>query len=172
MPVSEPVAARIDEVFPASADREVARELLATLESERVQLAALGICRGQLERLRALVYDARRDFRDVIAAASQPSRRYIVGVLRKGPQWSEADENGRTHLDRALIRDWKKAGAVLVGGWFMEFTDPRGLYVFTLESIEETQQLVAQDPAIRDGRLVFEFHTWLAPELAIARTTM
>lgn len=79
--------------------------------------------------------DARRDYRDVIAWASQPTRTYIVGLLRKGPNWPPEDDKRATSLNLHAMRRWKNAGAIVVGGWF-----------------------------IQNGKLTFEFHPWLAPD--------
>ncbi|MDP8989216.1 MAG: hypothetical protein M3N41_03950, partial [Acidobacteriota bacterium] len=54
--------------------------------------------------------------------------------------------------------------AIIVGGWFMDLGDHRGLYIFTVDSIEEAQALVQSDEAVRSGILRFEFHPWLAPD--------
>lgn len=163
MELSERINAEIDKRF-AEADREAVRNLLSRISGERLHLSVLRLSRGKLARVESLVKDAKHDYRDVIAAAMQPTRAYIVGLLRKGPNWTPADENGRTHLKVDLLREWKKTGAIFVGGWFVDFGDPRGLYIFTVDSIEEAQALVAADPAIENGKLAFEFHPWLAPD--------
>ncbi len=46
----------------------------------------------------------------------------------------------------------------------MDLGDHRGLYIFTVDTIEEAQTLVQSDEAIQSGKLMFEFHPWLAPE--------
>jgi hypothetical protein len=167
MALSEAIEVEIEKRF-AEPDREAVRILLSACESvreaDRVRLSILRLSRGQVARVEDLVKAAKRDYRDVIAWASQPTRTYIVGLLRRGPHWSPEDENGRTHLDTAVLKSWKKAGAIVVGGWFMDFGDPRGLYIFTVGSVEEAQALVQSDEAVRSGKLSFEFHPWLAPD--------
>jgi hypothetical protein len=54
-----------------------------------------------------------------------------------------------------------------VGGMFVDFNEPRGLYIFTVDSVEEAQALVQNEPNIVAGKVVFEFHPWRAPELRI-----
>jgi hypothetical protein len=161
--LTETIHAQIDKRF-AETDREAVRMLLSTCKSEAVCIAVLRLSRGKLKRVEDMVEAAKRDFRDVIAWASQPTRTYVVGLLRKGPQWSAEDENGRTHLDHGHIKRWKALGAIVVGGWFVDFGDPRGLYIFTVDSVEEARALVVSDPALAAGKLVFEFHPWLAPD--------
>ena len=36
----------------------------------------------------------------------------------------------------------------------------RGIYVFNVESIEETEELTKTDPAVKAGSLVMELHPW------------
>jgi len=159
---SQTIDAEIEKRF-TEPDREMVRALLSDCEGDRLALAILRLSRGKVARVEELVEAARRDYRDVLAWASKPTRRYVVGLVRKGPNWEPRDENGRTHLNGKLLRSWKEQGAILVGGWFMDFGDHRGLYIFNVDSIEEAQTLVQSDEAIRSGKLIFEFHPWLAP---------
>jgi hypothetical protein len=163
MPLNEKMQAEIEKRF-AEADRAAVRELLAPFESERVCISILRLSRGQLKRVQDLVVAAKRDYRDVIAWASQPTRKYIVGLLRRGPNWTDEDQKRCTSLRHDNLRRWKKANAIFVGGMFVDFDDPRGLYIFTVDSIEEAQALAQEDPAVQAGKLVFEFHPWLAPD--------
>jgi hypothetical protein len=163
MQLSGEVRAQLEKRF-AEPDRPMVGALLETCRNEAVIIAVLRLSRGKVARVQALVESAARDYRDVLAAASQPTRTYVVGLLRKGPAWSEKDEGGRTHLDPRQLQAWKHQGAVLVGGWFMDLTDPRGLYIFTVDSVAEAEALVQSDPAVQSGKLVFEFHPWLAPD--------
>lgn len=148
----------------AEPDHASVRALLADCADDRLRLSILRLSRGKVERVGHWAQAARRDYRDVIAAASKPTRLYIAGLLRKGPSWSPEDENGRTHLNPEVLRGWKDRGAILVGGWFMDPGDCRGLYLFTVDSIEEAQALAREDETIRSGKLEFEFHPWLAPD--------
>ncbi len=170
MQLSETILSEIDRRF-AEPDRAAVAALLSTCQTEAVLLPILRLCRGQVKRVEDLVQAAKRDYRDVISWASQPTRRYIVGLLRKGPNWSAADEGGRTHLAAAELRRWKEAGLILVGGWFMDLGDTRGMYIFLVDTVEEAQALVQADPGVAAGKLVFEFHPWLTPVLRVALST-
>jgi hypothetical protein len=161
--LSKIIDGEIEKRFTES-DREKVRTLLSASEGDdRLCLAILRLSRGKVARVQELVQAAKSDYRNVIAWASKPTRTYIVGLLRKGPNWGPTDENGRTHLSGELLRNWKDQGAILVGGWFMDFGDHRGLYIFTVDSVEEAQALVQSDEGIQSGKLMFEFHPWLAP---------
>src|SRR3954454_3447756 len=109
MELSAEIQGQIDRRF-AEPDRDSVRTLLSSCRSEQICVAILRLSRGQVKRVEDLVEAARRDYRDVLAWAAQPTRTYIVGLLRKGPEWSAVDENGRTHLDRMVLRSWKDQG--------------------------------------------------------------
>ena len=91
MQLSSKVAAAIERFFP-DAERMIVAELLGNYgnapherEAERIHLLILKISRRDVNRVRDLVEAAKRDYRDVILWASQPSRTYIIGLLRQGP---------------------------------------------------------------------------------------
>jgi hypothetical protein len=166
MEISPKVAAAIDKFFAVD-KRSAVAELLAQYgdasherEAERLHLLILKISRRDLERIRGLVNAAKRDYRDVIAWATQSTRRYVVGLLRNGP----AGIPGKfTSLQPALIQKWKRDDSIVVGGLSPGGHALRGFYIFKVESIEAAEALVAADPAIQSGQLRFEFHPWLAP---------
>jgi hypothetical protein len=77
MEISPKVTAAIDKFFAANERASVA-ELLAQYgdavherEAERIHLLILKISRRDVERIRGLVEAAKRDYRDVIAGATQ-----------------------------------------------------------------------------------------------------
>jgi len=165
MELSPKVTAAIDRFFLEAERAEVA-ELLSTygdacheMEPERLHLLILKISRRDVERVRRLVKDAKRDYRDVIMWAAQPTRVYIVGVLRKGPNYKLGDT-----LKLASVKSWKDAGAIVIGGLFLDEGEARGVYIFTVDSIEAAQALTASDPGIQAGKLQFEFHRWLTAD--------
>jgi hypothetical protein len=72
-------------------------------EKERVQMAALKISEGDLDRLRDAVATARTDFRDVLLAAEYP-REGVVGLA--GPA-SEDDFARAREEDARRYREWR-----------------------------------------------------------------
>ena len=158
------VKAAIERHFPEQ-DRAAVAELLAGYEgenpqgAERIQLLILRMSRRDVERVRSLAAAARRDYRDIILWEAQPTRTYIVGLLRRGPNAQPGD---KTTLKLAALKQWKDTGAIVIGGLFLDETDSKGLYVFTVDSVEAAQALVSPDPGIRAGLLAFEFHPWMS----------
>ena len=157
------VRAAIERHFPAE-DRAAVAELLARYEgeteqgAERIHLLILRMSRRDVDRVRSLVDAARRDYRDIVMWEAQPTRTYIVGLLRRGPHASPGD---KTTLKLASLKKWKDGGSIVIGGLFLDETDPKGLYIFTVDSVEAAQALVSADPGIQSGALAFEFHPWM-----------
>ena len=70
------------------------------IEADRVRVAVLKLANGDLERLRARVKRAKRDYRDVLAAAEYPEYMKTGGSgIRKPP----SDEQ-----PRSIDRDWRQ----------------------------------------------------------------
>src|SRR5258708_21660824 len=143
MVISSKVTAVIDRFFP-EAERRVVAGVLASYgdaeherEAERIRLLILKISRREVDRVRSLVEAAKRDYRDVIMWASHPSRTYIVGILRRGPN---AAPGSHETLKLSSLEKWKKAGLIVIGGLFLEEGDARGLYIFTVDSIAAAEE--------------------------------
>jgi uncharacterized protein YciI len=50
------------------------------------------------------------------------------------------------------------SGKLILAGPFADEGDLRGMLVFRVDSPEEAKALAAQDPAVKAGRLVLEWH--------------
>jgi mRNA degradation ribonuclease J1/J2 len=160
MTLTSRVTAAIEKYF-SEADRVAVTEALAAYqggERERLHLTILRLSRRNVERVRKLVKMAQRDYRDVIVMESHPTRKYIVGILRRGPNASADD---KTTLKVDSLKRWKDDGAIVIGGLCLDGSDFKGLYIFTVDSVQTAQDLVATDPGVASGMLVFEFHEWL-----------
>jgi hypothetical protein len=153
------VAAGIEKVIPAKDRAQAAALLSSTNLGEDVCIAILRLARGDVARIPVLIDPAHYDYRDIISAAACPTRTYIVGVLRRGPNWTI-----NTFLSGERLRAWKKADKIVIGGQFIDEDDPMGLYIFTVDSLEEAESLTAEDPGIQNGALAFEFHRWLSAD--------
>jgi len=90
---------------------------------------------------------------------------YYVGFLYRGPKWTPEVTPETTRIQEghmANIRRMAEAGKLLVAGPFSDDGALRGMYVFTVGSMEEAEKLVLTDPAVQSGRLRFELHPWFA----------
>ena len=90
---------------------------------------------------------------------------YQVAFLRKGPAWTpgntpELQELQKGHM--ANIQKMAETGKLLIAGPFSDGGDLRGMFVFRVDTLEEAKALADQDPAVKAGRLVLEWHPWFA----------
>ena len=88
---------------------------------------------------------------------------YYVGFIFRGDKWTaestpETERIQSAHLEN--ITRLADEGKLLLAGPFLDDTDLRGLFVFTVDSMEEAERLVATDPAVQAGRLRVELHPW------------
>jgi len=111
------------------------------------------------------------------AAASLPARTrapevagyemttYQVGFLRKGPAFTPGETPELKKLQEAHlahIQAMAASGKLLVAGPFTDGGDLRGMFVFRVDTLEEAKALAEEDPAVKAGRLVLEWHPWFA----------
>lgn len=102
------------------------------------------------------------------AAAATPTytmRTYVVGFLRRGPNWTpektaETQKLQEGHM--ANINRMAETGKLILAGPFSDSTDLRGMFVFDLTDVEEAKAMAEQDPAVQAGRLVIDWHPWFS----------
>ena len=90
---------------------------------------------------------------------------YYVVLLYRGPNWTpqatpETERLQEAHL--ANIRKMAAEGKLIVAGPFTDDGKLRGMFVFTVGSLEEAKALADADPAVKAGRLEPEVHPWFA----------
>lgn len=100
-----------------------------------------------------------------------PSERmtYYVGIIRKGTSWSadDSEESRATqtaHLDN--IRRLADLKLLALAGPFYkpdEQLETRGLFFYTVPSMDSAKQLVRTDPAVKSGQLTVDLLRWRAP---------
>lgn len=98
---------KINELFPATSEREAALSLLASYGTEkhekeaiRVRLAILKLSGSDLEKLERNTHDAKQDYRDVLSWAEYP---------RQSKYWSLPEGIKKQKLrdqDRADYEKW------------------------------------------------------------------
>ncbi|GAC1433458.1 MAG: hypothetical protein NVSMB62_29730 [Acidobacteriaceae bacterium] len=90
---------------------------------------------------------------------------YVVGFLRKGPNWSAQETAESRQIQdghMANIRKMAATGKLIVAGPFSDHGDMRGMFIFAVSTVEEARSLAEADPAVKAGRLVLELHPWFA----------
>jgi len=90
---------------------------------------------------------------------------YQVAFLRRGPAWTPAStpELNKLQADHlAHIGKMAETGKLIIAGPFSDGGDLRGMFIFRVETLEEAKALAEQDPTVKAGRLVLEWHPWFA----------
>ena len=99
---------------------------------------------------------------------------YQVAFYRKGPAWTAGDTPELKKLQSehlAHIGKMAETGKLLVAGPFTDNGDLRGMLIFRMESLDEAKALAEQDPAVKAGRLILEWHPWFAAKnITVTRT--
>ena len=90
---------------------------------------------------------------------------YYMGLIYRGESWTpertaETAKIQEAHL--ANIARLAKSCELLLAGPFGDDTDLRGIFIFTVDSLEKAEELVRTDPAVKAGRLRVELHPWYA----------
>lgn len=89
---------------------------------------------------------------------------YVLVILKTGPK--DAEFKGKERDDifaghMANIGRLADAGKLAVAGPFMKNDKGyRGLYIFNTKTIEEAQQIVETDPAVKSGILIPDMTLW------------
>ncbi len=91
---------------------------------------------------------------------------YQVAFLKRGPQWTpqstpETQKLQQAHM--AHINAMAKTGKLILAGPFADSGALRGMFVFKATA-EEAKELAEQDPTVKAGRLVLEWHPWYSVE--------
>ena len=91
-------------------------------------------------------------------------KQYYMVFLKKGPT---RDQDSATvaviqeqHL--AHLAKLHEAHKICMAGPFMEDGDIRGIAIYNTSTMEEAKSLASEDPAVKAGRLIVEFHPWYA----------
>jgi len=90
---------------------------------------------------------------------------YYMAFLRRGPDRShdsltaaKIQEGHMAHINK--LAEEKK---LVLAGPFLDNGDLRGIFVFSVSSLEEAFELTLQDPAVKSGRLTMEILPWYGP---------
>jgi uncharacterized protein len=87
---------------------------------------------------------------------------YQVAFLKRGPNWTpqstpESQKMQQAHM--AHISAMAKTGKLILAGPFADSGPLRGMFVFKATA-DEAKELAEQDPTVKAGRLVLEWHPW------------
>ncbi len=100
-------------------------------------------------------------------------KRYYFVLLKKGAGRDTIRDTAQINRIQAghmaNMERLHKAGKLVVAGPFGDDGDWRGIFIFDCATQQETEQLLATDPAIRSGRLDYELHPWWSQQGTVLR---
>jgi hypothetical protein len=113
--LSDEVLRKIELTWSTDEDRERARQVVAMYgtedyerERDRVQLAALKLSAGSIDRLVEMVQMAKTDYRDVLMWAEYPEEGQALWTLRPGLSPEEQQRLAEIRKrDRTQYDDWR-----------------------------------------------------------------
>lgn len=99
-----------------------------------------------------------------LGADERGMRMYVLCILKTGPKDADIQGKARDEIFAghfANITRLADAGKLAVAGPFGKNDKSfRGLYIFNVATIEETEKLVALDPAVKVGVFVADLTPW------------
>lgn len=89
-------------------------------------------------------------------------KQYVMAFLKTGPNRERSEEEAaalqRGHMEN--ITRLANEGKLALAGPFLGESELRGIYIFSVTTIEEAQALTETDPAIQAGSLIMELMPW------------
>ena len=105
-----------------------------------------------------------------VGADERGMRPYVLVILKTGPtavaKGEKRDAMFAGHF--ANMERLAKEGKLALAGPFEENADGwRGLFLFSVATVEDARALTATDPVIVNGEMVAEFHPWYGSAAAM-----
>ena len=87
---------------------------------------------------------------------------YIMVFLKKGPNRTHPKEEAAKIQEghMAHLTKMHQEGVLIMAGPFMDEGEIRGILVMMADEESQVKEIVEQDPAIKSGRLIAEYHRW------------
>jgi len=99
-----------------------------------------------------------------LGADERGMKSYVLCILKTGPKDAEVKGDARKEIFAghfANIGRLANEGKLAVAGPFGKNDRTwRGLYIFNVATVEEAEQLVVLDPAVKAGVFVYELTPW------------
>lgn len=107
--------------------------------------------------------DAPREFEVTEGDTTFIMKQYVFAMYIRGDRSqefskTELEEIQKGHL--ANINKHAEAGKIIAAGPFGDDGEWRGILIFDVETMEEAEEILKQDPAVIAGRLRYELHPW------------
>ncbi len=92
---------------------------------------------------------------------------YCFGFLNSHPERKEIPEAEGAEIQKGHIAHLTRMGReghLLAAGPLMTPGGARGIVIYRCESLDQVREWTAQDPAVRNKRLVLEVYRWMGPQ--------
>lgn len=90
-------------------------------------------------------------------------KKYVIAFLYRGDRVSDYSEAKRAEIQKghmANITKLAEEGKMVLAGPFFGNEELRGLFFFSVESLEEAKALTESDPAVKAGILKMDLKEW------------
>jgi uncharacterized protein len=91
--------------------------------------------------------------------------KYVLALAHKGPHFGEGSKEEAAKLKEAHLANVRRmaaAGKLIVSGPMLDDGDILGIFIFRASSPDEVREMAEQDPMVKAGIMVLEFHQWYA----------
>lgn len=103
------------------------------------------------------------DEREFTLESGVVMKQYYLLLYVRGENAQDFDEEELKTIQAghlAHIGRMTEEGVVVIAGPFGDDTEKRGILIFDVPTLEEVEDWIRQDPAVKAGRLDYEIHPW------------
>ncbi len=111
----------------------------------------------------AISQEEKREFEVKEGDTTFIMKKYFLCIYLRGDQATEYTKEELAEIQKGHlvnINKYAEEGKINIAGPFGDDTEKRGILIFDVESIEEAEKILAEDPAVKAGRLKYELHPW------------
>jgi len=101
---------------------------------------------------------------DFVQQVITTGKQYCIFLYKSGPNRNQPPEEEEA-IQGAHLRylfTLRAEGKLAINGPVMDDSELLGVGVFNLTDKEEVKKLLAEDPAVIAGRLIYEIHQWFS----------
>lgn len=108
-----------------------------------------------------------------IPTLEQMTKLFVL-FLTKGPKWTaeETPELAKLQIEHVEYQiSLRKSGKTLMVGPLIDNGKIRGITVFKVNSAEEVQVLMNEDPGVKAGVFEYKIHPWMVEKETVSSTS-
>lgn len=111
----------------------------------------------------AISQEEKREFEVKEGDTTFIMKKYFLCIYLRGDQATEYTKEELAEIQKghlANINKYAEEGKINIAGPFGDDTEKRGILIFDVNTLEEAEKILAEDPAVKAGRLKYELHPW------------